>query len=183
MYAYYIQVQSLCPHISHQMLVCECSYIWSSPNFNAKSNTIIIDSYRQTGNYSETARLLKMERKTIYAVVKQCKIGIVWRMQKNQDPQKNGHYIETNANNNILLGSPYTNEHNSWNAQSSDTNSIENIWFLLKNTFNINYLSNFERNIQNISNNMPVLYIQNLYRSPPLRMLNMIRSKRYITKY
>jgi transposase len=45
---------------------------------------VIVDSYRQTENYSETARILNMDQETVYAVVKR------YEMRGNVDAKKYG---------------------------------------------------------------------------------------------
>jgi transposase len=46
---------------------------------------VIVDSYRQMENYSETARILNMDRKTVYAVVKRYEMrGNVENAKKNR---------------------------------------------------------------------------------------------------
>ena len=43
-----------------------------SKNTSSIETQIIVDGYRQTKNYSETSRVLKIDRKTMHSVVKRC---------------------------------------------------------------------------------------------------------------
>jgi hypothetical protein len=75
-----------------------------------------------------------------------------------------------------------------WPAQSPDVNIIENVWLRIKRslqnaTGNINTPQELFTAIHDIWMNFTVDYIQNLYTSIPRRILAVIRSKGYITKY
>ena len=75
-----------------------------------------------------------------------------------------------------------------WPAQSPDANIIENCWLMLKNKLSarrqhIQSAADLEREIRDIWQNIPVNYIQNLYRSIPRRILKILMNKGQITKY
>ena len=73
-----------------------------------------------------------------------------------------------------------------WPAQSPDADIIENCWLLLKISVQ-NGLSVFTMltiwSAKSWTFGKPFHYIKNLYRSIPTRMLKIIRSNGYITKY
>jgi hypothetical protein len=75
-----------------------------------------------------------------------------------------------------------------WPVQSSDLNIIENVWLRIKKSLqnaagNINTPQELFTAFQDIWMNFTVDYIPNLYTSIPRRILAVIRSKGYLTKY
>lgn len=75
-----------------------------------------------------------------------------------------------------------------WPAQSPDVNIIENCWLLLKNKLKrrsaaVQNVQELEQEIRKIWTSIQPMYIRCLYTSIPKRLLKVIRSKGYITKY
>lgn len=75
-----------------------------------------------------------------------------------------------------------------WSAAQSPDANIENCWLLFKNQLRkcasrINNAADLEREIRRIWTTFPIHYIQNLYKSLLQRIVRIIRSKGYTTKY
>lgn len=76
----------------------------------------------------------------------------------------------------------------SWPAQSPDINIIENLWLLIKRKLQarISFIKSKDdlvEEIRGIWTSITPDYVQNLYKSIPNRILNVIRLKGHLTKY
>jgi len=63
-----------------------------------------------------------------------------------------------------------------WPAQSPDLNIIENVWHKIKHELQ-------KHAICNICTEIPIYYIQDLYKSIPKHLKQVIKAKGCITKY
>ena len=104
-----------------------------------------------------------------------------YRFQDDNAPVHRARIIEEFKRDNDIHGM-------TWPAQSPDLNIIENVWLCIKRSLqnaagNINTPQERFTAIQDISMNFTVDYIQNLYTSIPRRILAVIRSNGYLTKY
>jgi len=76
-----------------------------------------------------------------------------------------------------------------WPAQSPDLNIIENVWHKIKHGVLKNHVQNvtsrklFETVNHNIWTEIPIDYIQDLYKSIPKRPKQVLKAKGCITKY
>jgi len=76
----------------------------------------------------------------------------------------------------------------SWPAQSPDLNIIENVWHRIKRELqhdvgNITSVTGLKTAIRRIWENLPVDYVQNLYKSILRRISAVLRANGHITKY
>jgi hypothetical protein len=104
-----------------------------------------------------------------------------YRFQNDNAPVHRAHIIEKFKRDNDIHGMI-------WPVQSSDLNIIENVWLRIKKSLqnaagNINTPQELFTAFQDIWMNFTVDYIPNLYTSIPRRILAVIRSKGYLTKY
>jgi hypothetical protein len=104
-----------------------------------------------------------------------------YRFQDDNAPVHRARIIEEFKRDNDIHGK-------TWTAQSPDLNIIENLWLRIKSSLqntagNINTPQELFTVIQDIWMSFTVDYIQNLYISIPRRILAVIRSKGYLTKY
>jgi len=76
----------------------------------------------------------------------------------------------------------------SWPAQSPELNIIENVWHRIKRELqhdvgNITSVNGLKMAIRRIWENLPVDYVQNLYKSIPRRISAVLQANGHITKY
>ena len=70
-------------------------------------------------------------------------------------------------------------------AHSPDLNPIENVWAHVRRQLQSMTLAfeSLEKTVNNVWNNIPIIFLQNLYQSMPSRGEHRLRNKRYATKY
>lgn len=117
----------------------------------------------------------------------------LWPVVVRHFPEDNYIYQDDNAPvHRARIVQDYKRENNIhsmvWPAQSPDLNIIENMWLRLKRELRNGdriYTTKLEVEaaVRRIWENTPVDYVQCLYRSIPRRILKVLRSKGYITKY
>lgn len=104
-----------------------------------------------------------------------------YRFQDDNAPVHRARIIEEFKRENDIHGM-------TWPAQSPDLNIIENVWLRIKRSLqrtaqNINNPQELFAAIEAIWVELTVDYIRNLYNSIPRRILAVIRSKGFLTKY